>query len=82
MIARRRRTNSDSEKETNKENQRPNGSLYSDAPLIPLRKDPEMTCRDRTNEFLSAVKSFSSRQVWLFLDLMMHPLFLIYISLL
>lgn len=27
------------------------------------RRDPEMSCRDRTGEFFSAVKSMQSRQV-------------------
>jgi len=82
MYARRRCTNSNSEKEDDKENYKAySTSVYSykQTPpakgLSPVSSDPslppagriitdaEMTCRDRTNEFMSAVKSLQSRQV-------------------
>lgn len=82
MYARRRHTNSNSEKEDNKENHTAySTSIYTYDKQIPAVKDfspvlsdpslpstgrigtdPEMTCRDRTNEFMSAVKSLQSRQ--------------------
>ena len=71
MIARRRRTNSNSDKDS------PNSNYYvgvqnipqtyvqhnTSPPPPPPKKDPEMSCRDRTNEFMSAVKSMQSRHV-------------------
>lgn len=83
MYARRRRTNSNSDKE-NKENHGPysgtnnsrgftsdiagsagEGSQFVQQavppPVAPF-KDRDMTCRDRTMEFMSAVKSMQSRQ--------------------
>ncbi|XP_013387694.1 syntaxin-5-like [Lingula anatina] len=42
----------------------PSLSTRPQAPPPSLRQvDPDMTCRDRTNEFMSAVKSMQSRQV-------------------
>lgn len=71
MIARRRRNNSDSDERPNPYNRYqgstgqtfvtqtpPSTSDYS-LPVI----DTEMSCRDRTSEFMSAVKSLQSRQV-------------------
>ncbi|KAK2150428.1 hypothetical protein LSH36_405g00044 [Paralvinella palmiformis] len=81
MYARRRCTNSNSEKEDDKENYKAySTSVYSykqtppakgsspvssDPSLPPAGRiitDADMTCRDRTNEFMSAVKSLQSRQ--------------------
>ena len=83
MIARRRRTNSgSSENDANNHyasgyynQQKSGGGFYSQttesSPSPPPRPpgDPTMTCRDRTNEFLSAVKSLQSRQVSVFFDM-------------
>ena len=76
MIARRRRTNSNSE---NKEDsyavrgQQTPSTFVSDnstasynsytPPMGGSSEHITMTCRDRTNEFMSAVKSMQSRQV-------------------
>jgi len=68
MIARRRRTNSGSEDNpvAYSQYQRSGQSFVKDSPP-PVRDtralcDSEMSCRDRTNEFLSVVKSTQSRQ--------------------
>ena len=75
MIARRRRTNSgNSETDANRETQyntgytnyNQTGRTYVETLPPPTRVAPpvdDMTCRDRTNEFMSAVKSMQSRQV-------------------
>ena len=72
MSARRRRTNSGSERGPNKENYQyrsaANNKTFiqvqeSPKPPPPPARDPNMTCRDRTTEFMSAVKSLQSRQV-------------------
>ncbi|XP_052767579.1 syntaxin-5-like [Mya arenaria] len=74
MIARRRRNNSESDDQPNPYNryQGPSGQTfvtqsspaqsYSQEPLLSVY-DGEMSCRDRTNEFKSAVKSQQTRQV-------------------
>lgn len=77
MIARRRRNNSDSEDHTNaypysrvpqhQQQQGTRQTFVSQSPSIPqepqrLNIDSDMSCRDRTNEFFSAVKSLNSRQ--------------------
>lgn len=72
MSARRRRTTSRGETEEDKENfysgPQPTGKTFVlDGPPPPpqggARRDTDMTCRDRTNEFMSTVKSMQSRQV-------------------
>lgn len=73
MIARRRRTNSGSEnKQPAVNNQGPgtypasvdqgHRSFRTSSPPAPCPVDPDMTCRDRSNEFMSAVKLLQSRQ--------------------
>jgi len=68
MLARRRRTNSGGENQANQSNQQQNyrGSTRQQTPTsTPPRSsaiDPDMTCRDRSNEFMSVVKSIQSRQ--------------------
>ena len=72
MLARRRRTNSGGENQANQSNQQQNyrGSTRQQTPTsTPPRSsaiDPDMTCRDRSNEFMSVVKSIQSRQVFFF----------------
>ncbi|KAJ8309213.1 hypothetical protein KUTeg_014087 [Tegillarca granosa] len=66
MIARRRRTNSGSESKQNgyQSHQTGKGAYTSNSPLSSPSKsypEPEMSCRDRTNEFMSAVKLMQSR---------------------
>lgn len=66
MIARRRRTNSGSESKQNgyQSHQTGKGTYTSNSPLSSPSKsypEPEMSCRDRTNEFMSAVKLMQSR---------------------
>jgi hypothetical protein len=68
MSARRRHTPNSSFEVTNKENYSPanyghtgNGTYESPAPKTFV--DDMSSCRDRTPEFLSAVKSLHSRQV-------------------
>ena len=70
---RRRRTNSNGDQDPNQDvyAYRPppaSGQRYSPErlPTDSLYRgdtEPDMTCRDRTNEFMSAVKSMQSRQV-------------------
>ncbi|KAK3586833.1 hypothetical protein CHS0354_034870 [Potamilus streckersoni] len=65
MIARRRRTNSGSESATYNQNNSyyvSAGKTYTDSYQPQNFPDPEMSCRDRTQEFSSAVKSLQSRQ--------------------
>ncbi|XP_070576418.1 syntaxin-5-like [Ptychodera flava] len=59
MTTRRRRTYSDEARE--EENWNTFGKPHVTTTYVE-RYDSDMTCRDRTNEFLSAVKSFQSRQ--------------------
>ena len=77
MLARRRRNNSGSENSPPSfRSQGPysppaeQGSrfLRTTPPPPPVQPqfDPEMTCRDRSNEFMSAVKLLQSRQVSIF----------------
>lgn len=68
MIARRRRTNSGSESKQNgyQSHQTGAGTYTSNSPTSSPSKsypEPEMSCRDRTNEFMSAVKLMQSRHV-------------------
>ena len=72
MSARRRRTNSGSERESsgsgysgvqNVQRTYTSQNTASSSPPLALKRDREMSCRDRTSEFLSAVKSMQSRQV-------------------
>lgn len=79
MSARRRRTNSgSSETDAKRDNYYPPGnynqqtsrtySVQTENPSPPPPRkyfvdESNMTCRDRTNEFMSAVKSLQSRQV-------------------
>ncbi|XP_064599863.1 syntaxin-5-like [Liolophura sinensis] len=69
MIARRRRTNSGSEDQT--KDYSPGvrlgagygtGSVRSGTPPRASHHDPNMTCRDRSTEFMAVVKSLQSRQ--------------------
>ncbi|XP_041353212.1 syntaxin-5-like [Gigantopelta aegis] len=71
MIARRRRTNSGSENphsftDGNSYVTRTRTTVVQSVQASPqashISVDPDMTCRDRTNEFMSAVKSLQSRQ--------------------
>jgi len=73
MIARRRRNNSDSDDQPNPYRyQRPSGQTFvnqSPPPPPPVSQEfslpvyeSEMSCRDRTTEFMSAVKSLQTRQ--------------------
>lgn len=65
MIARRRRTNSgssDKRQERNGHTQRSGSTFVSSTPP-PQPVAAEMSCRDRSNEFMSAVKLLQSRQV-------------------
>lgn len=67
MIARRRRTNSGSEEKSSGYNRyQSSGKTYvsrtPDSPELPRTiPDSEMSCRDRTTEFFSAVKSLQTR---------------------
>jgi len=71
MIARRRRNNSDSEDRPNPYNRYQNNTgqtFVAQTPPPPSDFslpviDTEMSCRDRTSEFSSAVKSLQSRHV-------------------
>lgn len=72
MIARRRRNNSDSDDRPNQYTrlQNPAQTYETTLPTATVTSDfsssyidSEMSCRDRTNEFASAVKSLQSRQV-------------------
>ncbi|KAL4238833.1 Syntaxin-5 [Mactra antiquata] len=73
MITRRRKNNSESDDPPNPYNSRyqQNSQTFvsqvtsapSDSDLSSTYFEPEMSCRDRTNEFRSAVKSLQSRQV-------------------
>ncbi|KAK3092317.1 hypothetical protein FSP39_001243 [Pinctada imbricata] len=63
MSARRRRTNSGSEKsyDSNGYISQRNQTYVVENPHT-ISKDPEMSCRDRSGEFMSAVKLLQSRQ--------------------
>ena len=68
MIARRRRTNSGSEDKSSDYGYRYQGNTTTyvtrtpDSPeLSRIVPDSEMSCRDRTTEFFSAVKSLQTR---------------------
>ena len=61
MIARRRRNNSGSEVREKTSGQQQNGT-YTSGTLPPPQIDSEMSCRDRTTEFLSAAKLMQNRQ--------------------
>ncbi|KAL8588765.1 Syntaxin-5 [Nucella lapillus] len=74
MLARRRRTNSgsDNSQPTYPPSPPPPAAAQQGSsrylrtspppPAVPPPPDPEMTCRDRSNEFMSAVKLLQSRQ--------------------
>lgn len=70
MLARRRRTNSGGDHQQSsqathsnqQQNYRGNTRHQSPTPPRPPAIDPDMTCRDRSNEFMSVVKSLQSRQ--------------------
>jgi len=72
MIARRRRNNSGSESKqvTNGFIQHSGSTFVTSNPTVPSTKsfvvEPEMSCRDRTGEFLSACKVLQTRQVYIF----------------
>lgn len=72
MIARRRRNNSGSESKqvTNGFVQHSGNTFVTSNPTVPSTKsvvvEPEMSCRDRTGEFLSACKVLQTRQVYIF----------------
>lgn len=72
MIARRRRNNSGSElKQENGFVQHSGSTFVTSNPTVPTTKsvvEPEMSCRDRTGEFLSACKVLQTRQVIYVLD--------------
>ncbi|XP_071164478.1 syntaxin-5-like [Mytilus edulis] len=67
MIARRRRNNSGSElKQENGFVQHSGSTFVTSNPTVPTTKsvvEPEMSCRDRTGEFLSACKVLQTRQI-------------------
>ena len=74
MTTRRRRTNSNNEGKENfpivtvngSRNYAPGSATYEATKSFGLPVDDldaDMTCRDRTNEFMSAVKSMQARQV-------------------
>lgn len=67
MIARRRRNNSGSEsRQGNSFQQQGTSTFVSSSPTPQTTKtvvDPEMSCRDRTGEFLSACKVLQTSQV-------------------
>lgn len=71
MIARRRRNNSGSESKqvTNGFVQHSGSTFVTSNPTVPSTKsvvvEPEMSCRDRTGEFLSACKVLQTRQVYM-----------------
>lgn len=65
-MIRRRRNNSDSDDQPNLYNRYQNSGHTFETPVQPTSStvlDSEMSCRDRTNEFASAVKSLQSRQL-------------------
>uniref|UniRef100_A0A0B7ATL4 Syntaxin-5 n=1 Tax=Arion vulgaris TaxID=1028688 RepID=A0A0B7ATL4_9EUPU len=78
MIARRRRTNSGSDSHQQQQHTPPTGQQQNynasirqqSPPVLPVSPsqqkqsftDPDMTCRDRSTEFMSVVKSLQSRQ--------------------
>lgn len=74
MIARRRRNNSGSESKqvTNGFVQHSGSTFVTSNPTVPSTTksvvEPEMSCRDRTGEFLSACKVLQTRQVYIFLN--------------
>ena len=73
MIARRRRNNSGSESKqvTNGFVQHSGSTFVTSNPTVPSTKsvvvEPEMSCRDRTGEFLSACKVLQTRQVHVYI---------------
>jgi len=63
MLARRRRTNSGGDSQAQQRGFNTQNQSYREPePVRPAARDPDMTCRDRSNEFMSVVKSLQSRQ--------------------
>lgn len=79
MIARRRRNNSGSEskQESNGVVKHSGSTFVTNNPTVPSTKavvEPEMSCRDRTGEFLSACKTLQTRQINGAIQRPNHPL--------